>query len=182
MHSNNVHSEDIVDGSCAAPCLIAQSCPTLCDLTGYILPGSSVYGDSPGKNTGVGCYALLQGIYSTQESNSALPHCRQILYHLSHQGSTPQNTEVGSLSLLQEIFPTQGSSPCLLHWQVDSLPLSHLGSPIYVCIFVVVQLCLTLCNHLDCSLPGSSVYGDSPGKNTGVRCHPLLQGLFPIRD
>ena len=36
-------------------------------------------GDSPGKNTGVGCHALLQGISPTQELNPDLPHCRQIL-------------------------------------------------------------------------------------------------------
>ena len=53
------------------------------------LPGSSVHGDSPGKNTGVGCHALLQGIFLTQGSNPGLPHCR-ILYHLSHQGSPRQ--------------------------------------------------------------------------------------------
>ena len=40
---------------------LLQSCPTLCDPMGYSLPGSSVHGDSPGKNTGVGCHALLQG-------------------------------------------------------------------------------------------------------------------------
>ena len=51
------------------------------------LPGSSVHGDSPGKNSGVGCCALLQRIFPTQGSNPGLPHCRQILYHLSHQGS-----------------------------------------------------------------------------------------------
>ena len=45
------------------------------------------HGNSPGKNIGVGCYALLQGIFLTQGSNPGLPHCRQILYHLSHQGS-----------------------------------------------------------------------------------------------
>ena len=50
--------------------------------------GSSVHGDSPGKNTGVGCHALLQGIFPTQGSNPGLPHCRQILYYLSHQGSS----------------------------------------------------------------------------------------------
>ena len=43
--------------------------------------------DSPGKNTGVGRLALLQGVFPTQELNLGLPHCRQILYHLSHQGS-----------------------------------------------------------------------------------------------
>ena len=43
--------------------------------------------DSPGKNTGVGCHALLQGIFPTQGLNPGLPPCRRILYHLSHQGS-----------------------------------------------------------------------------------------------
>ena len=42
-------------------CLVAKWCLTLCDLMDYIPPGSSVHGDSPGKNTGVGCHALLQG-------------------------------------------------------------------------------------------------------------------------
>ena len=40
-----------------------------------------------GKNTEVGCHALFQGLFPTQGSNPGLPHCRQILYHLSHQGS-----------------------------------------------------------------------------------------------
>ena len=39
--------------------------------------------DSPGKNTGVGCHSLLQGIFPTQGSNLGLLHCMQILYHLS---------------------------------------------------------------------------------------------------
>ena len=43
--------------------------------------------DSPGKNTGVGCYPLLQGIVPTQGSNQGLLHCRRILYHLSHRRS-----------------------------------------------------------------------------------------------
>ena len=43
--------------------------------------------DSPGKNTGVGCHFLLQGIFPTQGLNPGLLHCRQTLYHLSHQGS-----------------------------------------------------------------------------------------------
>ena len=52
--------------------------------------GSSVRGDSPSKNTGVGCHALLQGIFPTQGSNPGLPNCRRILYRLSHQGSAPR--------------------------------------------------------------------------------------------
>ena len=43
--------------------------------------------NSPGWNTGVGCHALLQGIFLTQESNQGLLHCRRILHQLSYQGS-----------------------------------------------------------------------------------------------
>ena len=43
--------------------------------------------NSPGKNTGVDSHSLLQGIFLTQGSKLSLLHCRQILYHLSHQGS-----------------------------------------------------------------------------------------------
>ena len=43
--------------------------------------------NSPGKNTGVNSHTHLQGIFPTQGSNLGLPHFRQILYHLNHQGS-----------------------------------------------------------------------------------------------
>ena len=54
-------------------CLVAQSCPTLCDPMDCSPLGSSVHGDSPGKNTRVGCHAFLQG------SDPCV--ARQILYH-----------------------------------------------------------------------------------------------------
>ena len=41
---------------------------------------------------------------------------------------------------------------------------------------LVAQSCLTLCDHMNCNSPVSSVYGDSPGENTGVDCHALLHG------
>ena len=44
-----------------------------------------------------------------------------------------------------------------------------------------LQLCLTLCDPMDCSLPGFSVHEDSRGKNTGVGCHALLQRIFPTQ-
>ena len=44
--------------------------------------------DFPGKSTGVGCHCLLHRIFPTQGSNPSPPHCRQMLYHLSHQGSS----------------------------------------------------------------------------------------------
>ena len=66
-----------------------QSCLTLCDPMDCSPPGSSVHGDSPGKNPGVGCHALLQGVFPTQGWNPGLPHRRQILYRLSYKGSPP---------------------------------------------------------------------------------------------
>ena len=41
--------------------------------------------DFPGKDTGVGCHFLLQGIFPTQGSNPGLLHCREILYQLSYK-------------------------------------------------------------------------------------------------
>ena len=68
-------------------------CPTLCNPTDCSPPGSSAHGDSPGKNIGVGCRALLQEIFSTQGSKLGLLHHRQILYCLSHQQSKETSRE-----------------------------------------------------------------------------------------
>ena len=67
--------------------LVTQSCPTLCVPMDWGLPSSSVLWNSPGKNAGVSCHALLQEIFLTQESNPDLPLCKQTVYCLSHQGS-----------------------------------------------------------------------------------------------
>ena len=66
-------------------CLVTHLCLTLCDPMDCS-PLSSFSWNSPGKNTGVGCQALLQGIFPTQRSNLGLQHCGQTLYHLSYQG------------------------------------------------------------------------------------------------
>ena len=72
----------------------------------------------PGKNTGVGSHSLLQGIVTTQGSNLGILHCRQILYHLSHQGKpkTPQVTQVLNppflvILLLEDSLSLFGDSP-----------------------------------------------------------------------
>ena len=57
-------------------CQAVLSCSTLCDPMGYSPARTSVHGDS---NTGVGCHALLQGIFLTQGLNPGLPHCTWIL-------------------------------------------------------------------------------------------------------
>ena len=75
------------DGLYAMLCLVAQLCPTLCDPMDYRPTRLLCSCNSPGKNTGVGCHALLQGIFATQGSNPGLPHFRWILYQLCHQGN-----------------------------------------------------------------------------------------------
>ena len=74
----SVHSH-IIPHSSPVLCLVTQSCLTLCNPRDYSPPGSSLHGDSPGKNTGVDC--PFQGIFLTQGSNPGLLHCNTwILY------------------------------------------------------------------------------------------------------
>ena len=78
-HVYRVKNNCLVSHMLPHPCH-AQPCPTLCGLVDSSPPGSSVLGDSPGKNTGMGGHALLQGIFPTQGSIPGLPHCRQFFF------------------------------------------------------------------------------------------------------
>ena len=66
---------------------VSQSFPTICNQWTVACTKLLCPWNSPGKNTGVCCHFLPQGIFPTQGSNPGLTHCRQTLYHLSHQGS-----------------------------------------------------------------------------------------------
>ena len=91
--------------------------------------------NSPGQNTGVGSCCLHQGIFPTQRLNPGLPHCRQILYQLSHQGS-PRILEWVAYPFSSGSSPPgiKPGSPAL---QADSLPAeppySHYGAVITHC-------------------------------------------------
>ena len=83
------------------------SCVTLCD------PMDSPW-NSTGQNTGVGSRFLLQGIFRTQGSNLGLPHCRWILYQLSHQGSPwPQ---VLQTNCIKSRVPTTPTLDLIICW------------------------------------------------------------------
>ena len=62
--------------------------------------------DFPGKDSGVGCHFLLQGIFPTQGLNPGLLHCREILYQLSYKGSPKELREELSLSVTINLFST----------------------------------------------------------------------------
>ena len=153
-------------------CLVAQSCPTLCNSMDCSPPGFSVLGDSSGMNTGVCCHAFLQRIFPTQVLNPGLPHCRQILYSLNYQGS-PWIPEWVGYPFSRGIFPTQELNGGLWHcWQIlhqlssQENPYHNVLDIIPGCVYVfsVCRPHPTLCNPVDYNTPGSSVHGISQAR------------------
>ena len=83
--------------------------------------------NSPGQNTEMGSLSLLQGIFPTQGSHPSLPHCRWILYQLSHKGRPRIREWVAYPFSRGSSQPrNQTGSPAL---QVDSLPTELSGKP-----------------------------------------------------
>ena len=104
-------------------CLVAQLCLTLCDLMDCSLPISSVHGNSPGKNTGVGCHALLNTDNTASHVSWSIHFFLNIyLLFLYLTVLNLQLWHVGSSSLTRD--QTQG--PCI--WNVQSQPLNEWGS------------------------------------------------------
>ena len=144
----------------------------LCDPMDCIAARLLCSWDSPGKSTGVGCHVLFQGIFLTQGSNPCLLNYRQILYPLSHHG----NPKLSIYLLCIPVIPLlciyrreikiyvyknlhiDANSPKLETNQVskrmDQYIVMH-----EVKWSEVTQSCPTLCDPVDCSLPGSSVHG-----------------------
>jgi len=108
------------------------------------------WGFSRQEYTGVGCHVLFQGIFPTQGSNAGLPHCRQILYHLSHKGNP------GGLSLLESHCPCIFiSSPIFpnhtcLSWSV--FPITFFQSLLKLHCFLHPLCRLSFVNHFNVCL------------------------------
>ena len=109
------------------------------------------------KNTGVGSLSLLQQIFPTQESNRGLLHCRQILYQLT--------CWVFKRSL-QYVITIPIWRPSFGLW-FRAMPL---------------QSCPTLCDPMDCSLPGSSIHGSLQARILEWVAVPSSRGLSRPRD
>ena len=138
----------------------------LCDPMDCSIPASSLR-DFPGKSSTVGCHLLLQGIFPTWGSKPSLPHCRQTLYRLSHQGS-PSIMVAAAAKLLQSCLTLSDPMDC-------SLPGSSIHGIFQARTLEWVAISFSnawkwkvksesevapiLSNPMDCSLPGSSVHG-----------------------
>ena len=89
--------------------------------------------DSPGKNTGVGCQFLLQGIFPTQGLNPGFPHCRQILYQLSHRGSPIALCILYIFCFsLWFIFSPKSQFSFLLSFSICSVMSDFQSSPLFI--------------------------------------------------
>ena len=97
---------------------VTQLCPTL-RPHGLYSPWNSL-----GQNAGVGGFSFLQEIFPTQGSNPGLPHCRQIFYHLSHQGTPYGIRECSNFIILH--VPMQFSKHYLLNRLLFSFVFSCL--------------------------------------------------------
>ena len=94
--------------------------------------------NSPGQNTGAGSLSLLQGIFPTQVLNPDLPHCRQILYQLSHK-ERPRILERVTYSFSRRSsWPKNPIGSAAL--QVDSLPAELSGKLVFFFNFNILYL------------------------------------------
>ena len=99
--------------SCAA-CLVTQSCLTLFDPMDCSPPGSSVHGILQARILEWVSMPSSRGLFLTQGSKPGLPQCRQILYHLSHQGSPISFEKWGTKKRPPCPRPPQGPTPFYL--------------------------------------------------------------------
>ena len=105
--------------------LVAKLCPTI--VTPWTIACQALPSMGPGKNTGVGCHFLLQGIFLTHESNPGILHCRQIPYQLSYKGSPCRILSAKKLPRTRSKNKTQRPWS---HWLSVSDPEFSVRSPI----------------------------------------------------
>ena len=117
----------------------------LCDPMDCNISASSLRG-FPGKSSRVGCHFLLQGIFPTQGSNPSLPHCRQVLYRLSHQGSPSQ--------LLKWVaYPfSRGPSQPRIRTRISCIAGRFFTSWATREVLMFIEVCVKVCSKMSNSL------------------------------
>ena len=127
--------------------------------------------DSPGQNMGVGSLSLLQGIFPTQGSNPGLPHCRRVLYQLDHKGS-PMLQAASCNLIIKKVLSCSSA---------QSHPWNDFEQVSYWLLFSHSVKSDSLQPHG--GYPARFLCPwDFPGKNTGVGCLFLLQGIFLTQE
>ena len=118
----------------------------------------------------------LRGVQPCPQASSSPPPCSS--KNMKRALQAPQ--------ALQLSLDSRLCHPQMIALHVDRLSAKNQELQPFVCELapvlcpvLVARSCLIPCDPMDCSRPGSSVHADSPGKNTGVDCRALLQGIFP---
>ena len=163
--------------------LVAQSCPTLCNCLDRSLLDSSVHGILQARIVTGGGSHSLHGIFPTQESNLSLLNCRQILYHLSHQGIPTPHPPPFSKRYKSILCATESLDLRIRTLRYICLDLNrfqitftHINSSkphidpqwwvsLYHLLFQfssVAQSCPTLWDPVDCNIPGFPVLHHLP--------------------
>ena len=141
--------------------------------------------DSPGKNTGVGCHTLLPQIFPTQGLN---PHLLRLLHQ---QGGSLPLTPPGKPSTviyfvlktnkhISYLEPLKKPRNNWFHWPKTGPQLEQLNGVQRSCL--VTKSCPTLCDPMDCSLPGSSVLGVSQARILEWVAISFSRGCSQLRD
>ena len=161
-------------GSIICLCYAVLSCfsrDRLCDAMDRSLPGSSGHGTLQARVLEWIAISSSRGIFPTQGPNPGLLHCRQMLYHLSHQGFCIRGRKIwappkkrvkildrtGIWALLDKNIPSM-----LNILSLSTVIWLYNGKSLFcgiVCICTCLYTCLTLYDPMNCSLPGSSVHG-----------------------
>ena len=165
-------------------CFVAQSCLTLCDPMDFSPPDSTGHGDSPGKNTGMGCHALPQE-ESSQPRDQTQVTCIVGRFFTVCATREAQEYWKGSLSLLQGIFSTQESNLGLLYcrrilyqWSYRGNPTGTCCSVIYCCLVTESCPLWTLCDPKDCSAPGFLVFRYLPEFDQTQESHTVGESFI----
>jgi len=147
---------------------VSQSCLTLCNSMDSSPPGSSGHGILQAR--------ILEWVSISFSRRSSWPRDRTLISCISWIGSK-----------FFTIWATRETHVCMYVISTYLCVYAYIYVCIYkynifVCVYavcLVTKLCPILCNPIDCSLPRLLCPWDFPGKNTGVGCHFLLQGIFP---
>ena len=102
--------------------------------------------------------------------------CFHIIFHYNCNGCLSHQAKKAEICL-RERGEEKQKQVCP-HHLLRKLPVFSFSACMHA---QSLKSCWTLCNLMDCRLPGSSVHGDSPGKNTGLGYRAFLQGIFPTQ-
>ena len=155
---------------------VANLCPILYDSVDCNLPGSSVHGISQaGIDSRVGSHSLLQGIFLTQGLNSDLLHCRQILDHLSHQGSASPILNQSVVPCLVLTVKQPWTARVLIIFVI--ILLVSIGSVVKTWYLLLVMCFFCFLDPMDSWETGKVVWYSRLLKNFPVYCWPHSQRL-----